>query len=397
MSARPVVLVEFSPSGGLFQFAAQLGQALVGEVGPVQLWTGPDPELSSRTTGFTVRSVLPTWHPADTEVRSKLVRKLRRPARAAQLVLAWLVLGVQLARTRPRAVLFSNWRFAFEPAFVAGYARLFRGTAFGIVAHEPFPRSDARDTSTVKSGWLLDRSFAAAWRSLDVAFVLGTRTREQVLRTWAPHCDVAVIPHGDEGALALAAGESAPRPVADTEPVALFFGTWTTYKGIDVLLDAFALVRDRLPQARLMLVGAVGADVDEAAILQRANRIGNIEAIPGYVDAGRVGALMDGVRVVVTPYVRASQSGVAHLAYTFGRPVIASNVGDLPEAVHDGVTGLLVPPGDPSALAEAMQRLLADPVSAEALGAAGGRAVQGGWERAAAIIAKSLSQAEERS
>ncbi|MEQ6901078.1 glycosyltransferase family 4 protein [Nocardioides sp. YIM 152588] len=390
MTGRQIVLVEMSPSGGLFQYAAQLGRALARRGEEVVLLTGPDPELDSGVPGFEIRPVLPTWHPTEGEDAPRAVRLARRGWRAARLVLAWVVLTVHLVRLRPGAVLFQHWRFTFEPAFAVAIARLLPGTRIGIVAHEPFPRSDARDTSTPRSGALLERTFGAAWRELDVAFVLGERTRSAVLDHWRPRCPVVVIPHGDEAALA---GGTAPvRPAASTAPVALFFGTWTTYKGIDVLLDAWALVRDELPEARLVLAGAVGADVDRAALLARAQGIGGVSPRPGYVAVEDVPGTVGEARVVVTPYVRASQSGVAHLAYTFGRPVVGTTVGDLPEAIRDGVTGLLVPPSDPPALADAMVRLLLDPDLAQRLGDAGHDHVQQSWAVAAERVAAHLTE-----
>jgi glycosyltransferase involved in cell wall biosynthesis len=64
--------------------------------------------------------------------------------------------------------------------------------------------------------------------------------------------------------------------------------------------------------------------------------------------------------VVVLPYVQASQSGVVPIAYAFGKPVVATTVGGLPDAIEDGVTGILVPPADESALADAVTRILLD-------------------------------------
>ena len=97
--------------------------------------------------------------------------------------------------------------------------------------------------------------------------------------------------------------------MSGTGPVALFFGVWTKYKGIEVLLDAFALVRAELPDARLILAGAVGADLDLDGVLQRARVVGNVDARPGYVPVDGVAPLLDSARVVVTPYIRATQSG----------------------------------------------------------------------------------------
>ena len=68
--------------------------------------------------------------------------------------------------------------------------------------------------------------------------------------------------------------------------------------------------------------------------------------------------LFEEASLVVLPYVEASQSGVVQTAYAFHTPVVASAVGGLPEAVVDGITGRLVPPKDPSALAAAVSELL---------------------------------------
>ena len=217
------MLVELSPSGGLFQFAFELGSALAARGERVELWTGPRPELASSQPGFTVRPVLPTWHPGDTGVHSRAFRLARRGFRAGQLIFAWTVLSVRLLAARPHAVLWSQWRFAFEPMFVVAVSTLLRSSILGLIAHEPVPRSDAKDTSTAKAGALLTRAFRAAWRRLDVAFVLGPRTRDLAVTHWQPRCPVYVIPHGAKPGLR---GGHSVRPVADTEPVVLFFGVW---------------------------------------------------------------------------------------------------------------------------------------------------------------------------
>ncbi|MCV7303087.1 glycosyltransferase family 4 protein [Mycobacterium barrassiae] len=392
MSKRPILLVEFSPSGGLFQFAMQLGDALAATGEQVELLTGPEPELSATQPGFTVRPVLPTWHPkdgADGAPTSRVLRVTRRGWRAAKLMLAWVVLGWYLVRIRPLAVLWSHWRFSFEPLFVVLIAAVLRNVTLGIVAHEPLPRSDAKNTSRPKSGRFFSFAFGAAWRRMDVAFTLGPQTRNLVLEHWRPRGEVVVIPHGDERVLGV--GPAAAR-VADTAPVALFFGTWSTRKGIHVLLEAFALVLKSLPEARLILAGAVDAAVDLDALLARADEIGNIDARPGYVAVDEVSSLFSSVRLVVTPYLQAAQSGVAHLAYTFARPVVATAIGDIPQVVKDGKTGLLVRPNNREELADAMLVLLRDAQRADDMGAAGQRSVAGAWETAAMRVSEALGR-----
>ena len=181
--------------------------------------------------------------------------------------------------------------------------------------------------------------------------------------------------------------------MAETDPVVLFFGVWSKYKGIEVLLDAFAQVRARLPESRLVLAGDAGADIDVATVLERAGQIGNVDARPGYVPIDDVAPLFDSARVVATPYIRATQSGVAHLAFTFGRPVVATAVGDLPEVIQDDVTGLLVEPDDAEGLADAIVKLLRDPALAARLGAAGEKSVDDAWATAADRVSDALAQA----
>jgi glycosyltransferase involved in cell wall biosynthesis len=224
-----------------------------------------------------------------------------------------------------------------------------------------------------------------------VAFVLGPRTRDLAVSYWQPQCPVLVIPHGSEPGVR--EENTVVQPVGETDPVVLFFGVWSKYKGIEVLMDAFATVRAEMPDARLVLAGAPGGDIDLQAILEQARRIGNVDARPGYVAMEEVAPLLNSARVVATPYIRATQSGVAHLAYSFGRPVVASAIGDLPEVIQDGVTGLLVPAEDAGALAAAILRLLSDPALAAKLGEAGENSVRNASAVAAERVATALADA----
>jgi len=213
--------------------------------------------------------------------------------------------------------------------------------------------------------------------------VLGEETRAVLTDTWTTGASVTVIPHGDER---IYPPESV-RPVRDTGPDVLAFGTITAYKGIDVLLTAWPLVTEQVPGARLRIVGPLGADVDGAALRQTAGAVGALVE-EGYVAVEDVPKVFDAARVVALPYLRSSQSGVAHLAHTLGRPVVASRVGDIPTVVVHDSTGLLVEAGDAAGLASALVRLLRDPELAQRLGAAGQEALasNASWDDVAAAV-----------
>jgi glycosyltransferase involved in cell wall biosynthesis len=345
-----------------------LAEALAASGDDVHLITGRAPELTNTTSGPRVHAVLPTWHPGDAaRPPGRATRLLRRGTRALRLLAAWVILIPRLRALRPDVVMWSAWRFGIDAAFVVLLDRILPCTRQAIIAHEPGP-SDPQDTARAKTGPVLDRLLAAAWDRMDVVFVLGPAAREAVLRRWRPRAEIMVIPHGDERSLIR---EDVLPEADEADPVALFFGTWTVYKGIDALLDAFRLVRQRMPTARLVLAGAVSGDVDVDAITAHAADVGGVDVRPGYVPAGQVQDLVGMARLVVLPYRRASQSGVAHLAFTFGRPVVATDVGDISTVVRDGYTGFLVPTDPPELLAERMLHLLEDPAAARQLGQAG--------------------------
>lgn len=388
-----ITLVEFNPSGGLFQFAFQLGEALAGRGHDVELVTGPDPEFTSSVAGLRVVSLLPTWHAGARDVRSPWHRKAERAGRGIRYAAAWLRLAAYLRAQRPEVVQWASWRFALDGVAVRSVAGALPGTVMADLVHSPRAFVEQHSTARpaegteglFKQGRAFHGALGSAYRCLDVAFVLGERARAELLEQWPTVRRVEVLPHGDEGVFARGAQQP---PAGDCPPVALFFGTWTRYKGLDLLLEAFALVRAELPEARLVVAGDVSGDLDVAEVERLAARVGGVELRPGYVPAEDVAPLVGSARVVVLPYRAVFQSGVAHLAQTFARPVVATDVGDLAAVVADGRSGLVVPPADPPALAAAVLRLLRDPATASAYGAAGREDLRrrGSWSDVAATV-----------
>ncbi len=390
-----IVLIEMSPSGGLFQFGFQLGTRLAGEGHEVELVTGPDPELTPREPGLRISSILPTWHARPRGVEPSWLRKLRRVWRALRHALALVRILRHVRATQPDAIFWHPLRFTIDAWLVSACRRVSPGTAFCMVLHEARPLAEGRrDGSLYREESLgdrtLHRALGRAMGTLDLVFVLGEKARAEAREQWQLRCPVVVIPHGDEGVFL--AGEPVPA-VEATEPVVLFFGIWTRHKGLSVLFDAFAAVRDAVPQARLVVAGAVQGDVDFDEVRVHAGRVPGIELRPGYVDMGEVPGLFGQARVVVAPYLRGNQSGVVHLAQTFGRPVVASDVGDIPSAVPHRQAGLIVAPNDVAALAGALEELLTDAELAGKLGRAGQERVstQGSWAEIAKVVSKSLA------
>jgi len=141
-------------------------------------------------------------------------------------------------------------------------------------------------------------------------------------------------------------------------------------KGLQHLIDAAPEILRRCPDARFLLVGdgemrpALQAQADALGLSDRIVFTGFREDIP---------ALIAGMDVFVLPSINEGMGRVLVMAMALGKPIVATRVGGVAELLGDGEAGLLVPPRDPAALAEATTALLQDATRASALAEAGRR------------------------
>lgn len=140
--------------------------------------------------------------------------------------------------------------------------------------------------------------------------------------------------------------------------LALTVANFRAEKGHHVLLDAAQRLAEATPRVRVVLVGW-GPLEDDIRARVHALGIGTTVTVVGRRDDTR--RLMAGADLFVLPSTQEGMPVVLMEALSVGLPVVASRVGGVPDIVEDGRQGLLVPPGEPSPLAEAIGRLAADP------------------------------------
>jgi colanic acid/amylovoran biosynthesis glycosyltransferase len=235
------------------------------------------------------------------------------------------------------------WRAAVLPAFVASYARA--------------ARRATRDADLVHAHWLPSGLAAAATGKPFVVQLWGTdvelaRRAPRLFRPILGRARLAICASNAlaEAARALGARNvrvipspvRLPATVGEPEepPHILFLGRLSPEKGV---LE-FAEATEGLPR---VIVG-------DGPLRDR------VPESPGAVPSTEVGGLYERAAVVCVPSLREGYGMAAAEAMAYGRPVVASAVGGLVDLVEDGVTGLLVPPGDIAALRAALERLLAD-------------------------------------
>ena len=157
--------------------------------------------------------------------------------------------------------------------------------------------------------------------------------------------------------------EHVPLPAS---PVALFVGVLERYKAVDVLAETWRLAAPRVPGAVLHLVGSgTLSDVPKALVADLPAQTRWTEQLTTM----EVVRALDDATVLVLPSRSEGLGRVVVEAFCRGRGVVGSRVGGIPDVVDEGRTGVLVPPGDPRALADALVDVLSDRALAERLGA----------------------------
>jgi glycosyltransferase involved in cell wall biosynthesis len=169
---------------------------------------------------------------------------------------------------------------------------------------------------------------------------------------------IEVIPHGAYSAF----GNHEEVDVAVEDNSLLFFGNIVPPKGLDTLVAAIPLVKRELPDVTLLIAGE--GRIPEAARATIEAHSENFEVHNYFVPNDEVGDLFGRAEVVTIPYRRQGgtkgHSGALSTAYSFGKPVVASTASEFPALVKATGCGLVVPPEDPAALAEAIVEILTD-------------------------------------
>ena len=175
---------------------------------------------------------------------------------------------------------------------------------------------------------------------------------------------IQVIPHGLYDQYKAVDRESARKSLGLDlgDNVIMSFGLIRPYKGIPYLIKAFGeLPAPIAASSKLLLVGEIWEDRDSVVnAINESPYKDRIVLLDRYVSDDEVAKYFSAADIVVLPYLRASQSGVAHIAMTFGKPIVVSRVGGLEESMADYSGTFFVPPGDTVAIKDAIVKILSE-------------------------------------
>ena len=325
--------------GGLATFNERLARQFLSEGHEVEVWT------------FTLQ--YPSFlFPGKTQYSSEkapndlLIRRVLNSCNPFN----WIRVGHQLRKAAPDMLICCYWMAFFAPAYglISRIARRNGKTKAIALVHNMMPHEPS----------ILDKLFAPYFVKSQNGFVaLSESVKEDIEKIESS------LPCG-EGRGGVSPVSVSPHPIYDhygermTKEEAckalgldpkknymLFFGLVRAYKGLDLLLDAFAQIKDQLPSLQLIIAGEFYEDeekyraqiasngLDERVILRN-------EFIPD-ADLRKYFGAAD---LIVQPYKSATQSGVTQVAFHFEKPMLVTNVGGLGEIVHDHQMGYACAP-----------------------------------------------------
>ena len=181
---------------------------------------------------------------------------------------------------------------------------------------------------------------------------------------------VSIIPHGDFSIYMHLDRSKSVKSDKKILPYILFFGTVRVNKGLKVLIEAEPFIGEHVKQFKIVVAGKFGnvpgTRYDE--ICSEIKHPENFEIMDAYIPNDEIPRLFHDAALVALPYISATQSGIIPLAYAFGKPVVATDVGAISEIIEDGITGLLVESQNAEALAQAIIKLLNNPGLLDQLG-----------------------------
>lgn len=258
----------------------------------------------------------------------------------------WISTVRKINKIAPNLVIFQWWHPYFAPCFFSICKGIKKHTKILFTCHNVFPHER----------FPMDRTLAKAVLKQGDYYIVQSKMDEQDLESIKPGAKHKVAVHPTYNAFKFEdmSKEKARELIGidNQRPVILFFGFVREYKGLKHLINAIPKVLEKKADTLLLIVGDFAGDKEQYTDLIKEKAISdNVAIYDGYIPDKEVEKYFAASDAVVLPYESATQSGIVQIAYGFEKPVIATNVGGLPEVVLNEKTGYVVQQGDDEELA----------------------------------------------
>lgn len=295
---------------------------------------------------------------------------------------SWYRTAAAINRYRPDAVIVQWWHPWFAPCYWVLLRHLKKDIKVIFLCHNVLPHE----------GFPMKRLLSGMVLRKGSGFIVHSEQDEADLKSLvdSPRMVRTVHPTYNQFRKRFIDKATARRElgISGDQEVLLFFGFIRKYKGLAHLIRALPSICAARPNAHLWVVGDFfdNDKADYEALIRENHCEGLLTLVDGYLPDDKVEPYFAAADLSVLPYESATQSGVIQISYSFGCPVVATDVGGLPEVVLDGKTGYVVPALDDQALAQAVIRFFEQDKAVEFAGWIEREAEKYSWDRMNEIV-----------
>lgn len=296
--------------------------------------------------------------------------------------MTWLKTANYIKKQNPDLVIVQWWHPFFAPAYTSILRRVNKHSKIIFLCHNVFPHEKIPLQKLLTKMTLRKGNAYIVQSQLDEDNLQKTIPGAKYTRTVMPTFNAFNLTE-------ISQSEARSKLDLDAEAqILLFFGFVREYKGLKHLLNVMPQIADALPGCKLLIVGDIlnSEKEDYKQLIEQTGCSENIILVSDYVPDTEVENYFAASDLVVMPYESATQSGIAQIAFGFYKPVVATDVGGLPEVITNGKTGYLVPPFDHAALSTAVIRFFEENKADEFKNNIKAEAHRFSWEKIAEIV-----------
>lgn len=262
--------------------------------------------------------------------------------------ISWVKLAGRINSDKPELVIFQWLHPYFAPCYWS-ITKLLRNTKVLYICHNAIPHER----------FICDKFLTKITLRQADYIIVHSESDGEILKAMLPKAVIRVNPHPAYNFFKIKnMTKRRAREIlsigADAK-VLLFFGLVREYKGLKHLLNAMPEIVKRFPNIKLLIAGDFGGSRTQYDEMISALHVQKyVDVYAGHIPIPEVEKFFAACDMVVLPYESATQSGVVQVAYGFHKPVLATNVGGLPDVIEHMKTGYVVEPQNPAALSEAI-------------------------------------------
>ncbi len=263
--------------------------------------------------------------------------------------LSWFRTANAIASLNPDLIIFKYWMPFFAPAFgtVVKWVKRKMDVKILVICDNVIPHEN-RPFDDKLTRYFFDH--------VDHFIVMSEVVKEDLLSLY-PRAHYTYSPHPVYNIFGDSIDMNKARKILgiESERVILYFGLIRKYKGLDLLIRAASVLKNKLENFTILIAGECYEDAGKYQALVKENKLETIVNLKlQFIPDKDVAVYFSAADIVVLPYRSATQSGIVQIAYHFNRPVVVTNVGGLPEIVPYGDVGYVVEVDNPKAIAAAL-------------------------------------------